>query len=196
MRARVALAALLFALSVCGALADPFLPDEVAFSTIERTEFDAIAVRTVRGDPSAEPLVVRVRLVGDAAATADLSVPMAWLRDRANVVLVPDARGVPLYLTGLDLAATSGRGTLGATVPSGMAAEVSKAGVGDCVVAHEVLHFVGLRHVADRQNIMYQHCSEDFLERAMLDDAQLDRIATVDTIRATTPVGVVTWATR
>lgn len=195
MRARLLLGVLGLTLVLCGALGDPHLAGEVPFSVVEREHFRALAVSPTRSAPSDEPLVVHVNLVGDGA-DEDLSKPIAWLEENANVIVVPDPRGVPLFLTRADLAATSGRQTLGATIPSGMAAEVDVPAIGDCVVAHEILHFIGLRHVNDRANIMYQHCSRGFLDRAELNDAQRDQIARVDRIVATTPSGVQVWAER
>lgn len=195
MRAPGLLATLAVALVLSGALGAPFLEDEVSFSTVQREHFDALAVSAQKAQPSSQPLVVRVHVVGDAA-DADLSAPFTWLREHANVVVERDARGVPLYLTYNDLSATSGRQTLGATVPAGMAVEMREATVGDCVVAHEILHFIGLKHVPDRSNIMYQHCSPGFLDRAHLSATQLSQIAAVEEITATTPQGVVAWATR
>lgn len=191
----LSLLALAVVLPLCGALGDPFLPDEVPFVGVEREHFDAVGVVLERGAPTDAPLVVRVHLVGDAT-DADLDRAFAWLRTHANLIVIEDPDGVPLFLTEGDLAATSGRGTLGATVPEGMAAEVRDMRVGSCVVAHEVLHFVGLKHVDDSGNIMYPHCSRDFLDHATLDAWQLDRLATLDAIRATTPGGVHVWASR
>lgn len=182
-------------LVLCGALGEPFLRDEVAFSTLRREHFDALAVHTERGPPSDEPLLVRVNVLGDAS-NASLEAAYAWLRGHANVVVVEDPRGAPLVLTRGDLAATSGRQTLGATVPSGMAVEMRDQSVGECVAAHEILHFVGLKHVSDRRNIMYAHCSPHFLDRATLDDNQRAQLASVEEIVATTPAGVQVWATR
>lgn len=186
---------LLAVLLVCGALGDPYLPSEVAFSTIERQEFDALGVVHEREAPSEAPLTVRVNVIGDAA-DADLAEAFAWLKEHANILAVRDARGAPLYLTSGDLAATSGRGTLGATVPEGMAVEMRDPRVSPCVIAHEMLHFVGLKHVQDKSNIMYPHCSKDFLDDAVITDKQLDQLSTLDTIRATTTSGVVVWASR
>lgn len=179
----------------CGALGDPFLPDEVPFEVIEREHFDALGVLLEHGDVSRAPLTLRVQIVGDAP-DASLQEAAAWLRERAGIVLLADPNGAPLFLTRGDLAATSGRGTLGATVPEGMAAEVDDARIAPCVVAHEVLHFVGLKHVKDKGNIMYAHCSKDFLDRATIEDWQLEQLSTLRAIRATTPRGVVVWATR
>lgn len=189
------LVALAAALPLCGALGDPFLPDEVPFASVERQHFDAVGVVLERAPSAATPLVVRVKIVGDAP-DADLEQAFGWLRAHANVVVVEDKNGVPLFLTRGDLAATSGRGTLGATVPEGMAAEVRDMRIGSCVITHELLHFVGLKHVPDRNNIMYPHCSRDLLDRAVLEDWQLAQLSTLGGIRATTPNGVHTWATR
>jgi len=184
-------------LLVCGALGDPYLPSEVPFSAVERLHFNALAVLTERGsaDASSAPLVVRLNVIGDAS-DGDVEEAFRWLREHANIVVVHDPNGAPLYLTAGDLAATSGRGTLGATVPKGMAVEMRDPRVWPCVVAHEVLHFVGLKHVDDRSNIMYPHCSRDFLQKAQIDDGQLAQLAAVKAIRATTPSGVQTWASR
>lgn len=182
-------------LLVCGALGDPYLPNEVPFSAVERTSFDALAVLHEREAPSDAPLIVHVNIVGDAP-DADVAEAFAWLRENANVVIERDPNGAPLYLTRGDLAATSGRGTLGATVPEGMAVEVRDPRIAPCVIAHELLHFVGLKHVQDKSNIMYPHCSRDFLEHAEITQKQLDQLATLDVIRATTPAGVEVWASR
>lgn len=179
----------------CGALGDPFLPHEVPFESVEREHFDAVGVVHERGQASAAPLVLRLHIVGDAT-DASIATAADWLRENANIELVRDPAGAPLFLTRGDLAATSGRGTLGATVPEGMAVEVDDERVSPCVVAHEVLHFVGLKHVQDRENIMYAHCSKDFLERATIEAWQVERVAGLEAIRATTPAGVQTWAAR
>ena len=191
----LAAAILLATLLTCGALGDPFLPTEVPFSSVEREHFDAVGVVLERDAPSPRPLVVHVHIVGDATE-ADLGQAFAWLRTEANVHVEERADGAPLFLTAGDLAATSGRGTLGATVPEGMAIEMRDPRIAPCVVAHEVLHFVGLKHVDDKDNIMYPHCSRDFLERATIDDWQLDHLATLREIVATTPSGVHVWAER
>lgn len=182
-------------LLVCGALGDPYLPTEVPFSAVERSHFDALAVLHEREAPTDAPLTVRVHIVGDAP-DADVAEAFAWLREHANVIVVRDENGVPLFLTRGDLAATSGRGTLGATVPEGMAVEVRDPRIAPCVIAHEVLHFVGLKHVQDKENIMYPHCSRDFLDSAEINAKQLGQLATLDVIRATTPSGVQVWASR
>lgn len=186
---------LLVAILLAGDLGAPFPRDEVAFESIERSHFDAFAVATRRGEGGDEPLTVRVHLVGDAR-DADISRATAWLREHADIALAPDAGGAPLYLTRQDLAATSGRSTLGATVPRGMAVEVEDADVGACVLAHEVLHFVGLRHVDDADNIMYPHCTRGQLATAELDEGQRERLDGVVAIQATTPRGVEAWAYR
>ena len=182
-------------LLVCGALGDPYLATEVPFSAVERAHFDAVAVLHEREAADDDPLEVRVNIVGDAS-DADLKEAFDWLREHANIIVVRDGDGAPLYLTRGDLAATSGRGTLGATVPEGMAVEVRDPRIFPCVVAHELLHFVGLKHVNSKTNIMYPHCSRDFLQHAEITQKQLDQLATLDTIRATTPGGVEVWASR
>ena len=186
---------LLATLLVCGALGDPYLADEIPFSAVERSHFDALAVLHEREAPSDAPLIVRVNIVGDAQ-DGDVSEAFDWLRVHANIVVVRDTNGVPLFLTRGDLAATSGRGTLGATVPEGMAVELRDARIAPCVIAHELLPFVGLKHVSSKSNIMYPHCSRDFLETAQITDGQLDQLSTLDVIRATTPSGVQVWASR
>lgn len=194
-RALVPIGTFVVALVLCGALSDPFLPGEVAFSTIEREHFDALAVTPTRGAPSPLPLVLRVHVLGDAA-DVDLTHAFGWLAKHANIVVIEDARGAPLFLTTRDLAATSGRGTLGATIPTGMAVEYIDPRIADCVVVHEVLHFVGLKHVDARSNIMYPHCSKDFLEKAKLEPAQRAQVDSVRSLRATMATGMREWAAR
>jgi hypothetical protein len=190
-----AAAAVLAVLLLSGSLGAPYLRDVLPFDKVEREDFTAIAVaRQPGGDPNA-PLDLHLHLEGDGA-DANLSAPFAWLRQHARIVVVPDARGAPLYLTRLDLSGPSGRATLGATVDRGMSAEVFDPSVDDCVVAHEILHFVGLGHVADPSNIMYPQCSRGHLERATLDAGQLAQIDALGAIYATTPSGVQLWATR
>ncbi|HVM44702.1 MAG TPA: hypothetical protein VM582_02110 [Candidatus Thermoplasmatota archaeon] len=194
MRALIAVA-VLGTLFLSGALGEAYLPNEVPFSAVERQHFNAVAVLHERQAPSQAPLVIRVNIVGDAA-DADVTEAFEWLRTHANIVVVRDAAGAPLFLTNGDLAATSGRGTLGATVREGMAVEMRDPRISPCVIAHELLHFAGLKHVPDRTNIMYPHCSKDFLRSATITEQQLAQLATLDAIRATTPGGVQVWATR
>lgn len=179
----------------CGSLGDPYLPDEIPFSHVEREHFTALAVLREQGPATDAPLVLRLNIVGDAS-DASIDDALAWLREHAGVHVVRDPNGAPLFLTTGDLTATSGRSTLGATVRAGMAAEVSDERIGPCVVAHEILHFVGLKHVDEKSNIMYPHCLRDALEKATLDDDQRAQLAQVDGIRATTMRGVVVWASR
>ncbi|HWH08174.1 MAG TPA: matrixin family metalloprotease [Candidatus Thermoplasmatota archaeon] len=180
---------------LCGSLGQPFHRDEVPFESVEREHFDAIAVVRERGPADDAPLRVRVAIVGDAT-DADLAPAEAWLREHANVVLVRDPRGAPLFLTHGDLSATSGRSTLGATVAEGMAVEATNPKLTNCVVAHEVLHFVGLPHVKDERNMMHPQCTTTRLANAGLTDDQRERLDRVEAIRATTPRGVLTWAER
>jgi hypothetical protein len=178
-----------------GSLGAPFQRDEIPFNAIARHDFTAIAVAREAGPASASPLVVKVHVLGDAA-DADLSQPIAWLRQHANVEVVRADDGAPLYLTRLDLSATSGRATIGATIPTGMAVEVSNPRVAPCVVAHELLHFLGLTHVADPSNIMFPECAPDHLRTATLDAGQRAQVDAIDEMLATTPTGVLVWATR
>lgn len=192
--------AVLLCVAVClagmGSLGDPYSPDIVAFDAVAREHFDAMTVSRERADsPLLGVLVVRVRLMGDGA-DADISRASSWLLETARIRLEESAEGAPLYLTREDLAATSGRATLGATLPRGMAVEVGNEDVSPCVLAHEVLHLVGLKHVADRRNIMQPHCSGGFLDRAHFGEDQFGVVARVERISALTPRGVETWATR
>lgn len=195
MRARDWLVLLLPALFMAGALGAPYPKDEVAFEVVERQNFDALAVHDVTGAPSTELLTLHLHFLGDGA-DADLSPAFAWLRAKANVIVVRDEQGAPFYLTTGDLSATSGRATLGATLPTGMAIEMSNAAVGQCVAAHEILHFLGLGHVEDPTNIMAPHCTRDMLATAHLEFWQKEKIDSLDAIKATTTHGVETWVTR
>lgn len=188
-------ASILGILLTFGSLGDADLPNEVAFRAVERAHFDAIAVLHERDAPSDAPLTLRVHIVGDAA-DADVSRAFRWLAENADLHVVEDPDGAPLFLTAKDLAATSGRSTLGATVPKGMAVEMRDDRIAPCVLAHEILHFAGLKHVDDRRNIMYPHCSRDLLDHATINDAQLETLSRLDAIRATTPSGVHVWAER
>jgi hypothetical protein len=194
-RAAWSVALLVPILILCGDLGAPYPHGQVSFEKVQHEHFDALAVASERGAPSKAPLVVRVQRLGDAA-DADLTVPLAWLRDHANVLVVDDPRGAPLFLTRGDLAATSGRATLGATLDEGMAVEVGKRDVGACVLVHEMLHFVGLGHVDDARNIMYRHCTADMLGKARLEPWQREQLDGLSLLRATTPRGVLTWASR
>jgi len=185
----------LAALLTAGALGAPFHRDEVPFETVERDHFDAIAVNPDKGPISAAPIDLRVHLLGDGA-DADLTTAFRWLADHANVRVTASDEGAPLFLTRGDLAATSGRATLGATVSSGIAAEVGDPGVDECVVAHEILHLLGLGHVDDPSNIMYPHCTPGMLDHAKLEPWQVARLQTLQDIQATTPRGVETWVSR
>lgn len=182
-------------LILSGALGMPYLRDEVPFESIERSHFDAIAVAREGGATGSGPLLLRVNVVGDASE-ADLSAAFAWLRENANVVVERDPNGAPMFVTFGDLAATSGRATLGATVRSGMAIEFSDPRMAACVTAHEILHFLGLKHVSEAHNIMYPHCSKPQLSRATLEPWQRDHLDGIEIIQATTPRGVETWAER
>src|SRR5687767_2572366 len=135
MRVRLLLVVLAAASGLCGALGQPALAGELPFRAIEREHFNALAVAVQRGASSGAPLEVRLALLGDAA-DADLSLAWDWLARHANVRVVADPQGAPLYLTRLDLTATSGRATLGATVPEGIAVEARDPRVAPCVAAH------------------------------------------------------------
>lgn len=178
-----------------GSLGSPFGSDEVPFEAVQRAHFDAIAVQHASGGPSDAPLVLRLNILGERDH-ASVEEAARWLRAEFDVVLVEDARGAPLYLTSSDLSATSGRATLGATLRTGMAVEVRNPSVAPCVVAHEALHFLGLRHSQDDDNIMGPHCTPDKLDHATVTREQVDAVARLDSIRALTPRGVQTWAER
>src|SRR5438067_8139650 len=95
---RAILALFLVALCASGSLGAPYAKDEIAFDAIERAHFDALFAVRDEGSPTPAPLVVRVHLLGDGA-DADTSQAFAWLREHANVEVVPDVAGAPLYLT-------------------------------------------------------------------------------------------------
>lgn len=187
----------LIAIGASGSLGAFYPRDQVAFDAIERDHFDAIFTDrdTSAGAPTTAPLIVRVHLLGDGA-DADTRAAFAWLYERANIRVERADDGAPLYLTRLDLAATSGRATLGATIPTGMAVEVGDPRVAPCVLAHEVLHFVGLTHTSDSGDIMAPQCSRDKLAHATLSAAERAQVDAVQSIRASTTHGGVTWATR
>ena len=195
MLGRAALAALAVLLLTSGSLGAPAARDEVPFDAVQRAHFDALTAVRESGAPSDAPLVLRVRVLGDAA-DSDLAAPFAWLSERANVRVERADDGAPLYLTRLDLSATSGRATLGATIPTGMAVEMTDARVAPCVVAHEMLHFLGLTHVGDAKNIMSPQCTPGKLDRATFAPEQRARIDALRDVRASTALGSVTWATR
>lgn len=177
-----------------GSLGAPYQRDEVGFSTVRRS-FDAIGVIHDEGAPAQSPLRVRIQLLGDGK-DADISQASAWLLEHANVVVDVGPNGAPLYLTQLDLSATSGRATLGATLNTGMSAEVGDPRVAPCVIAHEILHFLGLKHVNAESNIMHPQCARDKLASSQLSPAQRATIDRLHDIVATTPRGVETWASR
>lgn len=185
----------LLSVILTGGLGDPPPGGFVRFDDIRRDEFTAVAVQRSYAEPSPEPLVVRIHLVGDAA-DADWTAARAWLARNANVRIAQDARGAPLYLTEENLIATSGPSALGATVRSGMVVEMRDPGISPCVLAHEVLHFLGLHHVEDPDNLMYSRCAAGKLASATLDDDQRDELARLSSITAVTPAGLVTWAAR
>lgn len=186
------LAALAF---MTGGLGSPFADDEVPFEVVRRDHFDALAVQHSRDQMSDRPLVLKVQLLG-GADPATLEPAARWLEENVNVRIVPAVEGAPLYLTEQDLSATSGRATLGATLRTGMAVEVGDPRVAPCVLVHEVLHFLGLRHVEDERNIMSPHCRPDKLERATIWPSQVDHVAQLKEIRAATPRGSELWAHR
>ncbi|MEA3198881.1 MAG: Matrixin [Thermoplasmata archaeon] len=186
---------MLTAILTAGALGTPFHRDEVPFEVVARDHFDALAVSPQTGAPTRAPLDLHLDVEGDGA-DADLSGAFAWLAQHAGVRVVRDPAGAPLFLTQGDLSATSGRATLGATVSSGIAAEVGDGRIKDCVVAHEILHLLGLGHVEDPDNIMFPHCTPGMLERAKLEPWQLVKIESLDGLQATTPHGVEQWVTR
>lgn len=191
----VLLAVSIASVVLTGGLGDPPPGGFVRFDDIRREEFSALAVQRSYGEPDARPLVVRVDVIGDAS-DADWTRAAQWLSTRANVRLVDDARGAPLYLTRENLIATSGPSALGATVRSGMVVEMRDPDVSPCVLAHEVLHFLGLHHVDDPKNLMYSRCASGKLATATLDADQRDELARLSTITAVTPAGLVTWAAR
>src|SRR5439155_3049185 len=98
MLARALAALFLLSLVASGSLGAPYARDEVAFDAIERAHFDALFAVRDEGAPTEAPLVLRVHLMGDGA-DADTSQAFAWLLHNANVEVVPDEGGAPLYLT-------------------------------------------------------------------------------------------------
>lgn len=178
-----------------GGLGAPFDHDEIPFEAIQRAHFDALSVQHGHGAPHETPLLVRLNLLGDSD-DASVAKAFAWLEEHANVVVEVDRAGGPLYLTASDLSATSGRATLGATLRTGMAAEVRNPNVAPCVIAHEILHFLGLKHVEDSGNIMHGNCGANKLDHATMSPEQRHAIDSLGEIRAVTPRGTQVWAER
>lgn len=178
-----------------GSLGDPTPGGFIRFDDIRRASFSALAVQRHHDGPEGGVLAVRVNVMGDAE-NADISEASDWLERELGVRIVRDPRGVPLYLTNHNLIAVSGAGAIGATVRSGMAVEMLDARLAPCVVAHEVLHFLGLHHVSDKANIMYARCSAGKLSEAALEDWQREHVASLKSVVAVTPGGIVTWAVR
>lgn len=191
----VLLGACLLSVVLTGGLGDPPPGGFVRFDDIRRENFSALAVQRSYEEASGKPLVVRLNVIGDAA-DADWSVAREWLAGNANVRIRVDDAGAPLYLTRDNLIATSGPSALGATVRSGMVVEMRDRDVSPCVLAHEVLHFLGLHHVDEAKNLMYARCAPGKLSTASLNADQKSELARLEAITAVTPLGLVTWASR
>ncbi len=171
-------------------------PGVVRFDVIRQIHFDAHRVDIEQGAPSSGTLFVYVKPVGDAAGTADFARAEAFLFDHLNVRIVWSPAGIPVYLTELDLAAKSGRATLGATVSNGIAMEVRDLDIANCVFAHEIGHILGLKHVQDPEAIMSEHCTRGKLAEATVSPAEAFQLSGIHRLIAESDSGVLTWASR
>ena len=100
------------------------------------------------------------------------------------------------HFVAADLATQRGPEALGATIPRGIAIETRRPELVPCVFAHEVLHFLGIHHVDEQDDLMHPRCQEDKPEAATLSDAARDEIDRLESIRAITLGGTRTWAER
>lgn len=155
---------------------------------------DALDAHIYESDyPMHGVLALHVRVLGDAREH-DTAPARAWLRERAGIQLTESERGLPVYLTQRDLIGPSGHATVGASAWDGIAIEVDATDA-NCVLVHEILHYVGLPHVEDPGNVMFEtgafpsECGE-------LDANQVASISRLARVEAVTPRGVETWVER
>lgn len=167
--------------------------DVVAFDDVAAAHFTALAVDRSEGGVSERPILVRLRVVGQAPDLADAE---AWLAENAGVLVARSDAGAPVVFVEGDLATKRGAEALGATVPRGIAIETRQADLVPCVFAHEVLHFLGLHHVDDEADLMHPRCEADKPERATLSADAQDELRRVESIHAITLTGRVAWAER
>lgn len=179
------------------ALTATIAPETSGFVSFAEIQGGFVAWRTVvPGPPETGPLFVRIHPFGDGS-DYDLSRAAAYLAREVDVRLVTAPDGAPLYLTGKNLIGPSGPAALGATVPAGMAAETGFPDLADCVIAHEIAHFLGLRHSGNPAALMYPRCAPGKLATATLSLEEKETIQRIASIRGRLPNGVaVDWAHR
>lgn len=165
----------------------------VAFDDIASREFDALAVDRNEGPPSDRALVVRVDLRGPVP---DLRAPEAWLEENGGIRVVHDPDGVPVVFVDADLTTERGAEALGAAIPRGIAIEVRDPALVPCVYAHELLHFLGLHHVDDPDDLMFARCGADKPDGATLGRESLDELGRLRSIEALSLTGRDVWAER
>lgn len=165
----------------------------ISFDEISSREFRALAVDRTHSAPSDRPVLVRVDLRG---AVPDVRAPEAWLEEHAGIRIVHDPDGVPVVFVDADLTTDRGAAALGATIPRGIAIEVRDESLVPCVYAHELLHFLGLHHVEDPEDLMFARCDAGKPDRATLSPEALDELGRLDRIEALSLTGRDVWAER
>lgn len=193
---RLGVLVLLLGLLLGGSLRAEISSESVLnFADVAGRHFHALKVNREYGEPAPGLLTVYVEPIGDAR-NADLTDATTWLAENLGVSLVARDGGLPLYLTNRDLVGSQGNDALGATVPTGMVVEARAKSLLGCAVAHEVGHALGLKHNADRKDIMATRCDFGKLDWATASDGERDEIARLQRIDALTVTGRVVWAER